>query len=155
MKVVAVGEGCCKQSQASHIHTHRPPFIHPTVEQYQFHLLMRHVCFKTHENHTRLRSYLPDQLGSQWLARGCWHSLASIAHCTVSLTVSEGNHVSYDFNWLRLNEVICRYYVTFCNSCMRCVADCSLRRKLTTYSLHCTWLGGLLLETGMAQLEEV
>lgn len=62
---------------------------------------------------------------------------------TVSLSASalEGSPVSFDFNRLGLNGVIFRYCVTclecpLCNSCMWCVADCSLRPKLTIHSLH-------------------
>lgn len=67
--------------------------------------------------------------------------LTGITDCAVRMAASafEGNHISFDFNWLRLNEVILGYCVTclecpFCNSCMRCVGDCSLGPKLTTYS---------------------
>lgn len=47
----------------------------------------------------------------------------------------EGNASSFDFNWLRLNEVICWYCVTclespLCNSCVRCALDFSLCRRL-------------------------
>lgn len=179
MKVAAVRENCCKQAQILVYLTHAcifyslPPFIyflihtHPfysgtfSLEWYQFHLLMHHICFKIHKNCTQLHSYLPCLGAIGILGVDCWHCLTGIKRYTVSLTAGafEGDHVSFDFNWLRLNEVICWFYVTclecpLCNSCMRCV-DCNLRRKLTTYSHHCTWLGGMVLETGMVQLEEV
>ena len=78
--------------------------------------------------------------------------LTGVTDCTVSLAASafEGNTVSFDFNWLRLNEVIFRYCVTclecpFCNSCVcrvcvrLCVCVCVCPGpKLTIYSLHMT-----------------
>lgn len=73
--------------------------------------------------------------------------------CQFDCQLFEGNRVSFDFNWLRLNEVIFRYCVTcleclFCNSCMRCVGDCSLGPKLTTYSLHMAGAGWYAVRDG-------
>ncbi len=155
VKVVTGGEHCCKQSQIlvyikytqishslpplTHFLTHTHSSYSGTVglKQYQFHLLMHHVCLKIHENRTITHlSVLPTGLSVE--------VAGTLPHCidrTVSLAASafERSHVSLDINWLRLNEVIFRYCVTclecpFCNSCMRCVADCS--PKLTTYSLR-------------------